>query len=400
MKILFAWIAPMLNSAGGAERVVANFANNMFHRGHEVNIMYCTEREGHLVFPLENGVNTFNLVDFTKERKFESKKPSLAFKLHRELLRPFSKRRVKNLNTKFAVHELNSAVNALLDKIKPELLITVDYRTTAVFIKEARARNLPVIAMCHANAENVLHHMSEVEFCAWNSCNAVQVLMSRDKNIFEQAGIAAPIIRIPNAVPQYELPPNQTKEPLVVDVARIEKNTKRQHLLIEAFGKVSSEFPEWKLELWGEEQTDGRPYTKEMEDLIHKYHLEERVNLCGNTDNVLSVYRRASIFAFPSAFEGFGLAMTEAMSAGLPVVAYKSCPAVNELVKDGKTGLLVDDGAEALAEGLRKLMKDQELREEMGRAAHEEMHTYAPEKIWDQWEALMKKVIAEHGAKK
>ena len=144
----------------------------------------------------------------------------------------------------------------------------------------------------------------------------------------------------------------------------------------------------------------GAIYTEELNGIIHKYRLEERVKLCGNTDNVLSVYRRASIFAFPSAFEGFGLAMTEAMSAGLPVVAYKSCPAVNELVKDGKTGLLVDDGAEALAEGLRKLMKDQELREEMGRAAHEEMHTYAPEKIWDQWEALMKKVIAEHGAKK
>ena len=92
--------------------------------------------------------------------------------------------------------------------------------------------------------------------------------------------------------------------------------------------------------------------------------------------------------------------MTEAMSAGLPVVAYHSCPAVNELVRDGETGLLVDDGVDALAEGLKKLMENQELRERMGRVAHESMKEFAPEKIWDQWEALMQDVIAKHKAKR
>lgn len=91
--------------------------------------------------------------------------------------------------------------------------------------------------------------------------------------------------------------------------------------------------------------------------------------------------------------------MTEAMSAGLPVVAYRSCPAVNELVKDGETGLLVGDGVDALAEGLKKLMGDERLRKQMGRAAHETMKEFAPEKIWDQWEVLMKDVVANHKKK-
>lgn len=92
--------------------------------------------------------------------------------------------------------------------------------------------------------------------------------------------------------------------------------------------------------------------------------------------------------------------MTEAMSAGLPVVAYRSCPAVNELVRDGETGLLVDDGVDALAEGLKKLMEDQELRERMGRAAHESMKKFAPKEIWNQWERLMKDIIIHHKMKK
>ena len=51
---------------------------------------------------------------------------------------------------------------------------------------------------------------------------------------------------------------------------------------------------------------------------------------------------------------------------------------------------------DALAEGLKKLMEDQELREHMGRAAHESMKEFAPEKIWDQWETLMKDTIMHH----
>lgn len=70
-------------------------------------------------------------------------------------------------------------------------------------------------------------------------------------------------------------------------------------------------------------------------------------------------------------------------------------PAVNELIKDGETGLLVDNGVEPLAEALDKLMSDQELRMRMGAAAKADMARYAPEKIWDQWEELMEKVLRE-----
>jgi glycosyltransferase involved in cell wall biosynthesis len=83
------------------------------------------------------------------------------------------------------------------------------------------------------------------------------------------------------------------------------------------------------------------------------------------------------------------------MSAGLPVVGYKNCAAVNELIEDGRTGFLCADGVEPLADALEKLMGNQALRARMGRAAKVAMQAYAPEKIWDQWEALMKKIVIE-----
>ena len=61
----------------------------------------------------------------------------------------------------------------------------------------------------------------------------------------------------------------------------------------------------------------------------------------GSTNDVPDVLRQGDIFAFPSAYEGFGLSLAEAMSMGLPAVGYKSCSAVNELIVDGKNGFCV-----------------------------------------------------------
>jgi glycosyltransferase involved in cell wall biosynthesis len=80
-------------------------------------------------------------------------------------------------------------------------------------------------------------------------------------------------------------------------------------------------------------------------------------------------YYSADIFAFaPIWNEGFGLPPVEAMAAGLPVVASRS-GAVTETVIEGQTGLLVEkNNVEELAKALLVLLKDDGLREAMGRA--------------------------------
>lgn len=81
--------------------------------------------------------------------------------------------------------------------------------------------------------------------------------------------------------------------------------------------------------------------------------------------------------------------MTEAMSAGLPVAAYESCSAVNQLVQNGVNGFLVKDGVEPLADALSKLMKDAVLREKLGRHGQEDMKSYGEKKVYDRWEILL-----------
>ncbi len=394
MKILIVWIAQFVGHNGGMDRVFVKFANEMARRGHKSVLVYCTEKSGKIYTPIRDDVKLINLTRYTPDHKYESIKKSAAFKVRREIFRVICPAWMERWNTEFTFHKSDAAMQKVLQEEKPDVIITMKQWTTAVVQRANQNHAIPVIAMNHFDAGTVLQWASSTELEAMKACDAIQVLMDSDKIIFQSVFPDTPIVCIPNVVPQYKWAAVQRK-PMIINVARLDGIQKRQHLLIEAFSKVAEQFPDWTLELWGEEQ-DKNTYTKKLSEQIRAFHLENRIHLCGNTDDVLSVYRRASIFAFPSAFEGFPLAMTEAMSAGLPVVGYRSCTAVRELVEDDVTGVLVADGAEALACGLRALMSNREMREAMGQAAHEEMQKYDEKTIWTKWENLLKEVVDRH----
>lgn len=79
-------------------------------------------------------------------------------------------------------------------------------------------------------------------------------------------------------------------------------------------------------------------------------------------------YRRADIFVLPSLVEGHPKVLLEAMSCALPVVA-SNIPGVQDIIKDGSNGLLVDSTAMGLLTGLEKLVEDFRLRKKLGREA-------------------------------
>jgi glycosyltransferase involved in cell wall biosynthesis len=87
---------------------------------------------------------------------------------------------------------------------------------------------------------------------------------------------------------------------------------------------------------------------------------------------LIDLYYNADVFAFaPIWNEGFGIPPIEAMAAGTPVVATRS-GAIPEIVRDQRTGFLITkNDPRALADNILKLLRDQELRQKMGRAARD-----------------------------
>jgi glycosyltransferase involved in cell wall biosynthesis len=104
---------------------------------------------------------------------------------------------------------------------------------------------------------------------------------------------------------------------------------------------------------------------------------------------VADYYRQASLYLMTSRYEGLPMVLIEAMSFGLPLVAYDCKTGPAELIDDGVNGYLVpDDDAAAFSEGVIKLMLDPGLREHFSIAALEKSRRFSPERIYPQWQQL------------
>ena len=78
-------------------------------------------------------------------------------------------------------------------------------------------------------------------------------------------------------------------------------------------------------------------------------------------------FLKADIFVFPTLSDGFGMVLLEALAVGLPIVCTRNCA---DVVKDGVNGLVVPDkDADALVTGIRKIVEDRKLREQMSASA-------------------------------
>lgn len=176
----------------------------------------------------------------------------------------------------------------------------------------------------------------------------------------------------------------EEREPIILNVGRLHYQ-KGQDLLIRAFARIARDVPDWRLCIMGE--GDERP---QLEALIRELSIGDRVALPGRVDDPFPWYRRASIFAFPSRWEGTPNALIEAMSCGLPAVVSDAAPGVIEIVSDGREGRVVPaDDEEALAAALKNVAQDEQTRRRLGAQAAGRVQKYAPESAMQVWDDVL-----------
>ena len=109
---------------------------------------------------------------------------------------------------------------------------------------------------------------------------------------------------------------------------------------------------------------------------IAVFGLSDRIRFLGNRDDMASVYAALDIVVAPSRWEGFGMMLIEAMAAGRPIVATR-VGAIPEIVRDGRTGVLVEPrDAQALARAITGMLDDPQRRIAMGEAGQRESIRY------------------------
>ena len=392
MKVLLADLHKFIGYSGGIENVFAKMAKALSERGYDVVGVFADEKkEGDFFFSIPREVKLYNLYHIPGQPEVT---PSKVRKVLREIIRPLSRAAARNQNYQL-LYQARNQMQYVLDTEKPDVIISFREPTGRLLL-DGVGTKIPVISMLHNDPDEIFRGSPSAERKALEKSAMIQVLLPSFIPKAQKYLHYDRFIAIPNAVnpPKVVATPGAEKTVHTITcVGRLTGRTKRQHLLIEAFSKLAKEFPNWQVKLWGD--TYDKPYVASLKAKIKKWGLENQVFICGTTKDMDAVWKETDIFAFPSHHEGFPLALLEALSCGIPAVGYKDCPAVNELIQDGKTGFLCDNRL-SLEIGLKKLMSADLLRKQCGQLAKEDAMQYAADIVWEKWEQLIGNIGESH----
>lgn len=399
MHILFLDEHKVVNFAGGIEKVICLLANALVNQGHEVTFVTMDREKGRPFFYLNSKVKFINAA-------YDLGKPfcgTLFFikKIEKEILRLFGgkeliifEKKRKDPKQEYIKKYLLPKLKEIISTLKPDVMIAISADGVEMLDIARSGKKIPIIMQCHSDPDV----SGEISDCRKQSfikkADTIQVLLPEFADFFCKHK-AKNIVTIPNPVEQQDEKVNLIDtHHRIISIGRLEGGQKRQDLLIEAFAKIATEFPEWKLELYGDK--GSKSFKKKCKKLIEKNKLSSQVYIMGTTKDIKHVMLETDFIVFASAYEGFSMALTEAMALGVPVVAYQECRSIAAIVKNNYSGVLAASGVGALADAMRYMIENKSKRIEFGRNAKMEMQKYAPQVVFKHWEELLKSVTEEN----
>ena len=143
------------------------------------------------------------------------------------------------------------------------------------------------------------------------------------------------------------------------------------------------------------------PQENELKNLVERSNLEKHVKFLGviSDEEKYQYYKACELVVVPSRWDCQPAALFDAAASGKPVIASDmSNPGI---VEDGKTGVIFEsENAEDLADKIVTLLKDEKLREEMGKAAKEKAKQYDWSKVAERYVEIYKEAIVDFHERK
>lgn len=202
-----------------------------------------------------------------------------------------------------------------------------------------------------------------------------------EKDACEWRKIHSAVMVIPNAVHLNDGDVSSLDKHRVIWVGRFDYQ-KRPMEVILLWKSIFPKYPDWHLDLYGEGEQASL-----LEETASS--LGMNIHIHPPTSSIFDCYRKSSLLVSTSLFEPFGLVIPEAMSCGLPVVAY-DCPfGPASIISEGINGFLIKmDDREMMIGRLCMLLDDESLRRKMGKDAIVSSSRYSAESIMPMWNDL------------
>lgn len=193
------------------------------------------------------------------------------------------------------------------------------------------------------------------------------------------------VVLVPNML--YAIPNKESKldKKNIITVSRLDYG-KRNDAIISAFAKIEDK--DYKLYIIG----DGNEYDN-LSNMIKELGLVDRVILTGykNKEEIEKYMLESCLFLMASETEGLPMVLLEAMSYGLPCIAYEVASGVNDIIDSNINGYVIRNRNEdEYVEKIEKIINDFKLRKRFGKAAKDKSMEFCKEKIVNIWKKVLK----------
>lgn len=170
----------------------------------------------------------------------------------------------------------------------------------------------------------------------------------------------------------------------IISVGSI-SHIKGHDILIKAWHKIHSQFPDYSLHIYGEK--------KDNYDYIYQYIETNKLNNCifvhNPTSDIQQKYLESAICILPSRVEGFGMVLIEAMACAVPCIA-TNCEGPKDIISDNVNGFIINKGdSDAITYKITELLTNHDLLINMSKEAYNSSLKYELSSIMKQWNDLI-----------
>jgi len=373
MKILY--VTDALAIWAGTERIIVDKANYLAEQyGYSVHIVTANQGEHPVAYPLHPSVIH---QDF-------------GIRFHLQYQYGGIKRFIKSRQMNRLYEE---RLGAYIQSFQPDLIISVFENYNRYIFK--KKGNIPLIYESHMSCQvkqfssnSIIEHVRDYIYKRWLK-KADLIIALTDGDAVEWEKINSHVCVIPDMVSLNPTPTySDCEAKSVIFVGRFSKQ-KDMRSLLKIWELVYQRHPDWQLHMYAGYGDEDKKLKSHIAEIGKGIVLHEP------TSDIFNKYKESSMLLLTSIFEPFGLVMPEAMSCGLPVVAF-DCPyGPSLIIEDGKDGFLIKNrDIHAFADKVCQLIEDVSLRKAMGQRAIVSSYRFSADKIMPMWKKLFEELVS------
>ena len=347
-----------ITRSGGTERVAVQIANALQEDGtYDICFVSLTEQQEKPFYPLKSEINRYRL-----GKKWINPGPGYL--------------------------PVIGKLRRFLKEQQIDIIVDIDIVLDVLSIPALRRMKTKVVSWEHFTADfelSVWYRKMILKYSVKRS-DYVVVLTDGDLEDYQnRLGRKKAIGRIYNPVAYLSQEETEWKRKnMILSVGRL-VSEKGMEYIKKVSVEILQRYPEWQWVILGE-----GPERENLEQFIVEHHLQNRLILKGNVENVDEYLQQASIFVLTSKYEGLGLSMLEARAMKVPCVSFDIKMGPRELIHHEIDGYLVPAfNCDDMIRRIERLINEPNLRKRFAEKAFLSMDAFRVEEITGQWKAIL-----------